>query len=159
MRSLGVKEARLDELTFLGDLSACSHGGFVDEDRQFFECMNQNWGIKPRIEHYGCMADLFSRAGLLDEAFSLVQNMPMKPNDAVWQDVAAVRQKMIKLGVRKPPGRSWVQINGVLLDYVGGDSAHKHASLIYKMLGEITMQAMREGYNPDLSELFLGIKE
>ncbi|GAY55296.1 hypothetical protein CUMW_163380 [Citrus unshiu] len=76
-----------------------------------------------------------------------------------WQDVAAVRQKMIKLGVRKPPGRSWVQINGVLLDYVGGDSAHKHASLIYKMLGEITMQAMREGYNPDLSELFLGIKE
>ena len=76
-----------------------------------------------------------------------------------WQNVAAVRQKMIKLGVRKPPGRSWVQINGVLLDYVGGDSAHNHASLIYKMLGEITMQATREGYNPDLSELFLGIKE
>ncbi|KAK9203735.1 hypothetical protein WN943_013991 [Citrus x changshan-huyou] len=190
MRSLGVKEARLDELTFLGDLSACSHGGFVDEDRQFFECMNQNWGIKPRIEHYGCMADLFSRAGLLDEAFSLVQNMPMKPNDAVIRNnaelasqvaqksvaeidpeqaagylallanvYATAKKKMIKLGVRKPPGRSWVQINGVLLDYVGGDSAHKHASLIYKMLGEITMQAMREGYNPDLSELFLGIKE
>lgn len=78
-----MKEARLDELTFLGVLSACSHGGFVDEDRQFFECMNQNWGIKPRIEHYGCMVDLFSRAGLLDEAFSRVQNMPMKPNDDV----------------------------------------------------------------------------
>ncbi|KAL9438536.1 hypothetical protein AB3S75_024248 [Citrus x aurantiifolia] len=208
MQSSGVNGARPDELTFLGVLSACSHGGFVDEGRQFFECMNQNWGIKPRIEHYGCMVDLFSRAGLLDEAFSLVQNMPMKPNDAVlgslllgcrihnnaelasqvaqklvaeidpeqaagylallanvyaaakrWQDVAAVRQKMIKLGVRKPPGQSWVQINGVLHDFVAGDSTYKQASLIYETLGEITMQAMREGYKPDISELFLGIEE
>ena len=76
-----------------------------------------------------------------------------------WQDVAAVRQKMIKLGVRKPPGRSWVQINGVLHDFVAGDSTYKQASLIYKTLGEITMQAMREGYKPDISELFLGIEE
>jgi pentatricopeptide repeat protein len=30
--------------------------------------MTRDYGIIPRIEHYGCMIDLFSRAGLLQEA-------------------------------------------------------------------------------------------
>ncbi|XP_044476751.1 pentatricopeptide repeat-containing protein At5g66520-like [Mangifera indica] len=201
-------EARPDEITMLGVLCACSHAGFVNEGRQFFEWMTQRLGIQPTIEHYGCMIDLLSRAGLLEEASSLIHSMPMKPNDAVlgallggcrihcnaelasdfaqklvgeldhdhaagylvllanvyasakrWYDVAAVRQKMIKMGVRKPPGRSRVLINGVGHDFVAGDSTHKHTSLIYKTLGEITSQTMWEGYNPDASELFSAVEE
>lgn len=54
-----------------------------------------------------------------------------------WLDVALVRQKMIQLGVRKPPGRSWIQIDGVVHDFVASDMTHRHASSIYKMLDEI----------------------
>jgi pentatricopeptide repeat protein len=71
-----------------------------------------------------------------------------------WKDVVAVRQKMVEMGVKKPPGRSWVQINGAVHDFVAGDSAHKHAPLIYEMLGEITRQAHQEGYKMDVIEAF-----
>ncbi|KAJ6690767.1 hypothetical protein OIU85_006958 [Salix viminalis] len=80
----GTSEARPDDITFLWVLCACSHAGLVDEGRQFFEDMIQRWGIKPRIEHYGCMVDLLSRAGFLDEARKLIETMPIKPNNAVW---------------------------------------------------------------------------
>ncbi|XP_031281164.1 pentatricopeptide repeat-containing protein At5g66520-like [Pistacia vera] len=208
LQNLGANEVRPDGTTLLGVLWACSHAGSVDKGRQIFECMTRRWGIEPRIEHYGCMIDLLSRAGLLGEACSLIYSMPMKPNDAVWgallggcrihcnaelasdvaqkwaieldpdhaagylvllanvyattkrwHDVAAVRQKMIEMGVRKPPGRSRVQINGVVHDFVAGDSTHKHASLIYKMLDEITRQSMWEGYKLDVSELFSVVEE
>ncbi|RVW14687.1 Pentatricopeptide repeat-containing protein [Vitis vinifera] len=125
------------------------------------------------------MVDLLSRAGFLDEAHRLVESMPMKPNDAVWgallggcrihknasllpmllknwwQDVALVRQKMVEIGVRKPAGRSWVQINGVVHDFVAGDWTHKHASSIYEMLSKITRQAKLEGYKLDIAEFLV----
>ncbi|GLU12408.1 hypothetical protein SLE2022_290930 [Rubroshorea leprosula] len=168
MLSLGGNDVRPDEITFIGVLCACSHAGFVDDGQYFFTQMIQNWGIKPKIEHYGCLVDLLSRAGFLDEALSIIETMPVKPNDAVWgallggcrihknaelasrvaqqlsseldpehavgylvllanvyatakkwQDVASVRQKLIEMGVRKPPGRSWVQINGAVHDFSG----------------------------------------
>jgi pentatricopeptide repeat protein len=204
MLGSGVNQVRPDEITFIGVLCACSHAGFVDEGRHLFERMNQTWGISPKIEHYGCMVDLLSRAGFLDEAYRLVETMPIRPNDAVWgallggcrihknvelashvtqklaveldpgqaagylvllsnvyataerwKDVVTVRQKMVEMGVKKPPGRSWVQINGTVHDFVAGDRAHKHAPLIYEMLGEITRQAQQEGYEMDVIEAFL----
>ncbi|KAK3228754.1 hypothetical protein Dsin_000635 [Dipteronia sinensis] len=208
MQSFGGNEARPDEITLIGVLGACSHAGFVDEGRRFFNCMNRSWGIEPRIEHYGCMIDLLSRAGFLDEACGLIQNMPMKPNDAIWgallggcrihnnaelasqvaqkllveldpnnasgylvllanvyattnrwQDVAAVRRKMVEMGVKKPPGRSWVQMNGVVHDFKADDKTHKHASLIYKMLAKISKHANLEGYERDISELLSEVEE
>ncbi|PQQ20504.1 pentatricopeptide repeat-containing protein [Prunus yedoensis var. nudiflora] len=70
-----------------------------------------------------------------------------------WLDVASVRQKMVKMGVRKPRGRSWVQINGVVHDFVAGDRTHKHASVIYEMLGEITRPSLQEGSKPGISDM------
>ncbi|KAK0594955.1 hypothetical protein LWI29_002103 [Acer saccharum] len=84
MQNFIGNEARPDEITLIGVLSACSHAGIVDEGQRFFNCMNRSWVIEPRIEHYGCMIDLLSRAGFLVEACGLIQNMPMKPNDAIW---------------------------------------------------------------------------
>ncbi|PON70351.1 Tetratricopeptide-like helical domain containing protein [Trema orientale] len=54
-----------------------------------------------------------------------------------WVDVAFVRRRMVQMGVRKPPGRSNIQIDGVIHDFVAGDTTHRHASSIYKMLDEI----------------------
>ncbi|CBI39775.3 unnamed protein product, partial [Vitis vinifera] len=71
-------------VTFIGLLHACSHMGLISEGRRFFASMTRDYGIIPQIEHYGCMVDLLSRAGLLHEAHEFILNMPMKPNGVVW---------------------------------------------------------------------------
>ncbi|XP_059431102.1 pentatricopeptide repeat-containing protein At2g22410, mitochondrial-like [Corylus avellana] len=73
-----------DEITFVGLLSACSHGGLVSEGREYFESMERNFGIEPKVEHYACMIDLFGRVGLLEEAYELIAKMPMKASIAAW---------------------------------------------------------------------------
>lgn len=73
------------DVTFIGLLSACSHAGLVDEGRSYFSKMIRVYGLSPQIEHYGCMVDLFGRAGLLEEAEEVVLNMPMKPDDVIWK--------------------------------------------------------------------------
>lgn len=46
--------------------------------------MTRDYGIEPKIEHFGCMVDLFSRAGLLKEAHEFIVNMPVAPNGVIW---------------------------------------------------------------------------
>ncbi|RWW87351.1 hypothetical protein BHE74_00003829 [Ensete ventricosum] len=73
MRRAGAKP---DDITFIGVLSACSHGGLVNEGRRFFHAMKERYRVEPKLEHYGCFIDLLGRAGLLDEAEGLIRNIP-----------------------------------------------------------------------------------
>ncbi|XP_058077928.1 pentatricopeptide repeat-containing protein At5g66520-like [Magnolia sinica] len=75
---------RPDKITFVGVLSACAHAGLVEEGQQYFNSMKHVFGVEPTVEHYGCLVDLLGRAGLLDEAESVIQRMWMKPNAAIW---------------------------------------------------------------------------
>ncbi|TQD92007.1 hypothetical protein C1H46_022411 [Malus baccata] len=74
-----------DGVVFLNILSACSHAGMVDEARNCFNSMVNDYHMKPRMEHYGCMVDLLCRAGLVSEAFEFVQTMPDKPDTMIWR--------------------------------------------------------------------------
>ncbi|MQL74868.1 hypothetical protein Taro_007214 [Colocasia esculenta] len=76
---------RPDEICFLSVLSACNHSGLVEEARQCFRSMTGEHKIAPWVEHYGCMVDLLCRTGLLDEAFELFVNMPIKPDFRMWR--------------------------------------------------------------------------
>ncbi|CAL5412550.1 unnamed protein product [Camellia sinensis] len=73
------------EITFIGVLYACSHCGMVDQGFAYFKRMKDEFGIVPRIEHYGCIVDLLGRAGLVKRAYEYIQNMPLKPNAVVWR--------------------------------------------------------------------------
>ena len=46
--------------------------------------MRKDYEIEPTIKHYGCFVDLLCRAGLLDEAYEVITNMPMEPNVVLW---------------------------------------------------------------------------
>jgi pentatricopeptide repeat protein len=74
-----------NDVTFIGVLMACSHAGIVDEGKQHFKSMNEDYGLKPRESHFGCMVDLFCRAGLLKEAYDFILEMPVQPNAVVWR--------------------------------------------------------------------------
>ncbi|KAM3201105.1 hypothetical protein P3L10_033468 [Capsicum annuum] len=68
-----------NEFTFTGVLSACVQVGLVDEGRGYFK-MIEECGLRPTIQHYGCMVDLFGKAGLLGEAYEVINTMPRQPN-------------------------------------------------------------------------------
>ncbi|KAK1631619.1 hypothetical protein QYE76_005934 [Lolium multiflorum] len=74
-----------NKITFNSVLNACSHGGFVEEGIGCFERMTSLHGIAPDIAHFGCMVDLFCRAGMFGKAEQMIQMMPMEPDAAVWK--------------------------------------------------------------------------
>ncbi|KAK7380184.1 hypothetical protein VNO78_32665 [Psophocarpus tetragonolobus] len=80
----GRDGVRPDEVTFIGLLNACTHGGLVEKGYSYFEMMVREYGIEPQIEHYGCLIDLLGRAGRFDEAMDVVKGMSMKPDEVVW---------------------------------------------------------------------------
>uniref|UniRef100_A0A0D9W4U6 DYW domain-containing protein n=1 Tax=Leersia perrieri TaxID=77586 RepID=A0A0D9W4U6_9ORYZ len=80
MESSGVEP---NGVTFVAVLRGCSVAGLVDEGRACFDLM-KNQGIDPRLEHYGCMVDLYARAGRLDDAISFINGMPVEPHEGVW---------------------------------------------------------------------------
>lgn len=73
-----------DDVIFISVLSACTHGGLVEEGKRVFDQMVQEFGFTPRIEHYGCMVDLLGRAGKLEEAVRFTEGMHLKPNAVIW---------------------------------------------------------------------------
>ena len=73
-----------DDITFVGVLLACTHGGLVKQGWNFFESMAKDFSITPKLEHYGCMVDLLGRAGKLNEAYALISRMPIKPDSVIW---------------------------------------------------------------------------
>lgn len=89
-----------NEVTYVCVLTACSHGGLVDEGFEHFDSMARDHRIEPRMEHYACMVDLLGRAGLLHEAKCFVDSMPFVPSASVWGCLlgACVTHKNIEIG-------------------------------------------------------------
>ncbi|ESQ27404.1 hypothetical protein EUTSA_v10018483mg [Eutrema salsugineum] len=83
-RDMRDSSVRPNGVTFLGVLSACVHGGLVEEGKTYFAMMKSEFGLEPRLSHYGCIVDLLSRDGQIKEAKLVVEGMPMKPSVVVW---------------------------------------------------------------------------
>ncbi|XP_076882134.1 putative pentatricopeptide repeat-containing protein At1g64310 [Bidens hawaiensis] len=73
-----------DESTFCGLLSACYHGGFVNEGRDIFNRMDVEFGIKPKTEHYVHFVKLIGMAGELEEAYNIVCSLGDDVDSGVW---------------------------------------------------------------------------
>ncbi|KAM1893341.1 hypothetical protein ACFX14_036400 [Malus domestica] len=82
-------QMKLDEVTFVGVLSACSHTGLIREGREFLRQMKSKYGVVPTIEHYTCVVDMLGRAGHLEEAHQLVLEMPIETNPVLWRALLA----------------------------------------------------------------------
>ncbi|KAK7261224.1 hypothetical protein RIF29_27529 [Crotalaria pallida] len=80
---------QVDAVTFVGVFSACTHAGLVDEGQNYFNMMINDHHIDPTMEHYSCMIDLYSRAGNLEKAMDIVNEMPFPPGATVWRTLLA----------------------------------------------------------------------
>ncbi|KAI3960984.1 hypothetical protein MKW92_015990 [Papaver armeniacum] len=74
----------VDSVSFVSLLSACRHGGLIEEGRKVFHSMSLKHQIEPKLEHYACMVDLLGCAGELDDAWKFIQKMPMAADAVVW---------------------------------------------------------------------------
>ncbi|CAI0555721.1 unnamed protein product [Linum tenue] len=86
MLGVGV---RPNYITFISVLAACSHAGLVDEGRHWFNVMNHQFQVEPRLEHYSCMVDLLGRAGHLHEAYDLIKRMKVRSDFILWGSLLA----------------------------------------------------------------------
>ncbi|XP_022744614.1 pentatricopeptide repeat-containing protein At2g13600-like [Durio zibethinus] len=177
-----------NEVTFLSALSACGHEGLLVEGQKVFRKMVQCYGFKPKIEHYGCVLDLLGRAGLLEEAKMLIEEMPILPDAVIWrsllssclihgkldlaevagkkvielepdndgayallwhmysstnrrEDAMRIRKLMRNQKVRKRPGCSWIEVNGIVHEFLAEDRPHHFGSDIYLILEGISEQS------------------
>lgn len=63
--------------------------------------------------------------------------------------VLAVRSMMGARGVRKEPGRSWIEVNKKVHYFVADDRSHPQAEDIYSELNRLTQEMKKTGYVPD----------
>lgn len=89
-----------NSITFLGLLCGCSHQGFVEEGVEYFHMMSSKFNLKPGIKHYGCMVDLFGRAGKLEKALEIIGTSPSQDDPVLWRTLlgSCKIHKNVKIG-------------------------------------------------------------
>ncbi|KAK7314719.1 hypothetical protein VNO77_33246 [Canavalia gladiata] len=73
-----------DSITFTCVLSACAQNGLTEEGWHYYNSMSKEHGVEPKMEHYACMVTLLSRVGRLEEAYSIIKEMPFQPDACIW---------------------------------------------------------------------------
>ncbi|ONK81852.1 uncharacterized protein A4U43_C01F33530 [Asparagus officinalis] len=193
MEAIGPKP---NHITMVGVLFACSHAGLADKGWYYFRSMKKLFGIEPTREHYGCMVDLLTRAGKLQEAVEFIKEMDFEPDTVIWRtllgacrvhkeaniasyaakeilkrepgdegtyillsniyadsrqwnDVEDLRRLMRDRGVRKEPGRSWIEICKEIHVFTVGDLSHPQGDLIVRELNRLISRIKGVGYVPD----------
>ncbi|XP_054780145.1 pentatricopeptide repeat-containing protein At3g26540 [Prosopis cineraria] len=69
-----------DHVTIQGILSACIEEGLVEFGTQCFKSMSNEFCILPRLEHFNCMIQLYSRHGYMDELENFLKTLPIEPS-------------------------------------------------------------------------------
>ncbi|KAJ7974874.1 Pentatricopeptide repeat-containing protein [Quillaja saponaria] len=78
-----------NEVTFVSVLNACSHMGLVKKGKKYFNLMIEEHNISPNALHYSCMIDILGRAGLVREAYDLIEKMPFNATASMWGSLLA----------------------------------------------------------------------
>ncbi|XP_050375317.1 pentatricopeptide repeat-containing protein At3g51320-like [Argentina anserina] len=77
-----------DEITFIGVLCACTRAGLLKEAEDYFSQMINVYHLKPQFAHYWCMANVYVRMGLTQEAEEIVRKMPEVAKDLSKESLA-----------------------------------------------------------------------
>jgi pentatricopeptide repeat protein len=161
-------QPRMEHYICMVDLLA--RGGFLDEAYEFIQSMPLKadvrvWGallgacrihknidlgkrVSRMIQRLGpegtgnfvLLSNIFSAAGRFDEA-------------------AEVRIIQKVKGFKKSPGCSWIEINGSLHAFVGGDQSHPRSPDIYQELDNILIDIKKLGYQADTSFVLQDLEE
>lgn len=90
MKSEGLQP---DAATYSSVLTACNHDGFIYKGQIYIEEMRNEYGLQPTRQHYNCIVDLLARAGQLEVAIGIVEEMPFQPDLVTWITVLSCCRK------------------------------------------------------------------
>ncbi|CAH9105023.1 unnamed protein product [Cuscuta epithymum] len=76
-----------------------------------------------------------------------------------WTDVGRVRQAMKNWDVKKVPGFSYVEVNGLMYKFVNGDKNHLEWNAIYGKLNEVWFRISECGYVPETEYVLHDIED
>ncbi|KAI9125419.1 hypothetical protein K1719_004035 [Acacia pycnantha] len=82
-----------DDVTYLSVLNSCSHMGLHEEGRKYLKLMVRQHNHSPNVIHYSCMVDILGRAGLVHEAYELMERMPFDATTSMWGSLLASCRK------------------------------------------------------------------
>ncbi|KAI5080295.1 hypothetical protein GOP47_0005774 [Adiantum capillus-veneris] len=130
LQSMHSKDLSPDAVTFVCILKACGSMGLVNDAQTHFLSMSDKYGIKPDLEHYNCMVDIFGRAGHLDKAVDLIQRMPsVYCTLALWSALLGACAKWGDMSIGK-----WAFEQAIRLDKNDG-AAYALMAKIYAAAG------------------------
>ncbi|KAI9126357.1 hypothetical protein K1719_002778 [Acacia pycnantha] len=128
--------------------------------------MIHKYGIVPSIKHYGCMIDLLSRAGRLDEAYKFIDELPIKPTPILWRTLLSacgnhgdvelgkqVIQRIFELDDTHG-GDYLYRGQQCCHEFFSGDGVHSTSTALHHALDELVKELKLAGYVPDTSLVF-----
>lgn len=92
-----------------------------------------------------------------DGAYVLLSNIYAKARR--FEDVWEVRRYMKNRGVTKEKGRSWIEMDGEVHEFMTADESHPSADKIYKKLHEIASELKAAGYAPNVASVLVELDE
>jgi pentatricopeptide repeat protein len=80
-------------VTFTILMNACSRTGQLEKGQSCIGIMSNMYKIIPDLDHCTCIIDLFARAGHLDKATVVIEEMPFSPSVTVWHTMLGACHK------------------------------------------------------------------
>jgi pentatricopeptide repeat protein len=74
-----------DKVAILAVLSACRHGGLVQEGMEIFKRIKADYSTEADMEHYICVVDMLCKCGDLEQAGDVIRGMPFHPSTILWR--------------------------------------------------------------------------
>nr|XP_043622217.1 putative pentatricopeptide repeat-containing protein At3g08820 [Erigeron canadensis] len=66
-----------------------------------------------------------------------------------WEEAQRIRSTMIHRNIKKIPGCCWIEVNGIVHEFLVGDTYHPMSERIYAKLSELTKEVKQQmGYTP-----------
>ncbi|RLN16884.1 pentatricopeptide repeat-containing protein [Panicum miliaceum] len=159
---------RMEHYICMVDLLA--RGGFLDEAYQFIQSMP----LKADVRVWGALLGacrIHRNIDLGKQVSRMIQKLgPEGTGNFVllsnifsaagrFNEAAEVRVIQKVKGFKKSPGCSWIEINGSLHAFVGGDQSHPRSPDIYQELDNILIDIKKLGYQADTSFVLQDLEE
>lgn len=130
-----------NEYTLSSMLSACSHGGLVEEGRSCLVNITEGYCCTPTIEHYDCVVDLLGRSGQVEEAEFLLDQIPWQPTVVAYMTLFGAARMQMDVGKGLHVSQHLFELDlkdasayvalGNLYASAGNRSGGLHSALIY----------------------------
>lgn len=76
-----------------------------------------------------------------------------------WDDVARIRTFLNDKGMKKVPGSTSIEVDGIAHEFLVSDRTHPKSTEIYRMLDEVDRLLEMAGHVPDTSEVYYDVDE